>query len=259
MNLNFKGKKVIISGGSKGLGRELALSFAEEGAKVCYGARTKMKDIQHDDSFIYLECNFLEENDILSFASQALDLLDGVDILINNVGGSINNANMFDLEYIDWINTYKLNVLSSIVLTKACYEFLKISSNPRVINISSNTAIQPGYMNPHYSSSKAGINHLTKYLSNLFAKDNILVNAVAIGSFLNDSWDEYISQKANIEKIDNEIINKREINYMISQIPLKKLGTYSEIIPIINLLSSNECSWMTGSCIVLDGGKVKCV
>jgi 3-oxoacyl-[acyl-carrier protein] reductase len=114
-------------------------------------------------------------------------------------------------------------------------------------------------MNPHYSSSKAALNHLTKYLSNFFGKDNILVNAIAIGSFINDAWEEHIVKVAQKENIDKEIINNREVEYLINQIPLKRLGTYDDIVPVINMLSSDVCNWMTGSCIIVDGGKVKCM
>jgi 3-oxoacyl-[acyl-carrier protein] reductase len=259
MKFDFTNKKVIISGGSKSLGRALVMSFLKNGAKVCYGARMNIKDINHGDSLKYIKCDFLQENDILSFAKEAIDFLGGVDILINNVGGSTKYATVSDLDYNDWIETYKLNVLSTITLTKACYEKIKLSSNPRIVNISSNTALQPGYMNPHYSSSKAALNHLTKYLSNFFGKDNILVNAIAIGSFINDAWEEHIVKVAQKENIDKEIINNREVEYLINQIPLKRLGTYDDIVPVINMLSSDVCNWMTGSCIIVDGGKVKCM
>ena len=265
MNLKLDGKKVLITGSSKGLGLSLVKAFMEEEAIVTMCSRSTDS---LEKAFLSINTGYknklktcivdaTNEDSIKQCVKFAVEQMSGIDVLINNVGGANKFASFFDLGSTDWIETFQHNVMSIVHFCREAHSFIKQSQSPRIINISSQTGLQPGIFNPHYSACKAGVINLSKHLSNIFVKDNILVNCVVPGPFESDSWDRYIQRVADQKNITFEVAKELEFKIANQSIPLNRIGKVEDITPIILLLSSSLSSWTTGSCIVVDGGKIR--
>lgn len=254
----------MVTGASKGLGFEIAKAFASEGAIVTICARNEDSLIRAKDALNLIS------NKVFAFAMDATKYqtvskvfqmaskeMGSLDILVNNVGSTEKFADFFNLEEDDWISTYKLNVMSIAHCVKAAYPLLKCSANPRIINISSITGLQPGVFSPHYSSSNAAVINLSKHLSNIFAKDKMLVNCIVPGPFESDGWQRNIQRAAVSKNISFESAQMMENEVTIKGIPLKRMGLPGDIAPMVLLLASDRSSWTSGACIVIDGGKMR--
>ena len=264
MKLNLNDKKVFITGASKGLGFEIAKAFVKEGSIVTMCARDRValekakNSINNSDGQVFAHSMDAANYQAVSKGiEKAVDMMGSLDILINNVGSTDKFASFFDLEEEDWMHTYRTNVLSIVNTVKIAYQFLTKSKNPRIINISSLTGLEPGRFSPHYSTSKAAVINLSKHLSNILVSDNILVNCVVPGPFESDAWNRNIQRVANQQNISFLEAEKIENELAISSIPINRIGKPNDIVPVILLLASNRSSWITGSCFVIDGGKIK--
>lgn len=265
MDLHLNGKKVLVTGASKGLGLEIVKALIKEGAFVTMCSRNR-SSLEKAKSFLSAkERVFIHPADATCYdevtdcVQSSVKSMGGLDILINNAGGAIKYSGFFNLEDEDWLAAYQLNVMSIVHFVKAAYLFLKRSKQARIINISSLTGIQPGMFNPHYSVNKAALINLSKHLANILASDNILVNCVVPGTFASDAWSKNIERVAIEEDIAYEVAEQKEIDLATQSIPLKRIGNSNDIVPMILVLASTLSSWTTGSYIVIDGGKMKCI
>ena len=266
MKLDLENKKVLITGGSKGLGLATSKAFLSEKAIVTICSR--IPDIVDKDRQLLAvsgtrlyKCavDAKNEDSVAKCVKTAAEQMEGLDILINNVGGAEKFAGFFNLTNKDWLSAYQLNVMSMVHFSRNAYPFLMKSEYPRIVNISSLTGLQPGTFSPHYSTCKAATINLSKHLANIFAKDNILVNCIVPGTFESDSWNRNIQRVAQKKHISIDSAKKEEVELACQSIPLKRIGKADEIVPIILLLASPTSSWETGSCVIIDGGKMRSI
>jgi len=266
MNLNLKEKKVFITGASKGLGLEIAKAFAKEGSIVTMCARNedilekaKFSFKNFADNVITYSMDVTNYQEVADGIKKAVVSMGSLDILINNVGSTDIFGGFFDLNEEDWINTYRKNVISIVNTVRVAHPFLVKSINPRIINISSLTGLQPGGFSPHYSTSKAAVINLSKHLSNILASDKILVNCVVPGSFESDAWSRNIQRVVDQKDVSYEEAEISEVELACSTMSLNRIGKPNDIAPLILLLASGRSSWTTGSCFVIDGGKMRSI
>jgi NAD(P)-dependent dehydrogenase (short-subunit alcohol dehydrogenase family) len=133
----------------------------------------------------------------------------GLGIVVNNVGGAPRLGGIEDLNDEDWIDTFDLNVLSGVRIVKNALPWLRRSEPARVVNITSITAVQPGAYNPHYSTSKAALLNFNIYISNVLAKDGILVNAVCPGPVASGGWLDNIDRMAREQGVAVEQLRRQ--------------------------------------------------
>ena len=258
VSFDFTNKKVLISGGSKGIGRKIAESFFLAGADVAIVARDS-QELKDTKCTLRIPCNLSGPN----ITEEVFDSIErsfgALDILVNNVGGAIQFGNFFELEETDWQNAFDLNVMSMVRLSKAAVPFLRNSSTPRIINISSISGVEPGYYNPHYTTTKAATINFSKHLANLLASEGILVNCVCPGSIQSDAWRQCVSKISEKKRLNYEIVEHEFLTSEIKKIPLKRIGQVEDIAPLVLFLASEQASWITGSSFHIDGGKKKCM
>ncbi|MCX5809904.1 MAG: glucose 1-dehydrogenase [Proteobacteria bacterium] len=263
MNSGLQGRTAIVTGGSKGIGKAIAKSLALEGANVVICARalepliSVQKEIdERGGSALAVAADVMKPEAVQKVVAATIDKFGGMDILVNNAGGAGKFGGFFELSDEDWLEAYKLNIMSAVNFVRYSVPWLKKSKHSRIINISSISGIQPGYYNPHYTVTKAAMINLTKVLSNQLLKDNILVNVVCPGPVHSYSWEKYIQDTASMHGLPVEEVRKRIEIEEASKIPLGKVGEPEEVAELVTFLASDKASWIAGSCFHVNGGKL---
>ncbi len=259
---DFHGRKVLVTGGSKGIGRAIADSFIKAGASVAICARGQeelgefRKTFPGNQSFT-IQADAANEADVKRVVADVAKQFGGLDILVNNVGGAIQFGNLWTTSTKNWIDAFELNVLSMVNFCKEAVPLLRASSFPRIINISSLSGVEPGFFNPHYTSTKAATINFSKYLANSLASENILVNCICPGSVETDSWERSLNQIAFERNSPKEEIRSELALQEKLKIPLKRMGKGEDISPLVLFLASELSVWTTGSCFHINGGKMR--
>ncbi|MFB5664220.1 SDR family NAD(P)-dependent oxidoreductase [Alteribacillus sp. HJP-4] len=249
MDLQLAGKKVLITGASKGIGRGIAALFSEEGADVGIAARPSKNlaeaaaAIQHAKAF---EADLTHEVDRESLIAQFLDTFGTIDILVNNAGGS-NGAAIADTSMSDFKEAMELNYYSAVHLSKLVLPIMKANKAGSIVNISSIYGRESGGK-PTYNNSKAAMISFTKALADESILDGVRVNSVAPGAILHSSGNWQKRLEENPDKI-NEFVAR--------EIPAGRFGTVEEIANTVVFLASEKASWISGASINVDGGQSK--
>ncbi len=262
MKLTLQNRKVVITGAGDGIGRALALAFAEAGAKVAGCARSadRLESLSREisgDGHLFETADVKNVDDIQRFAEKVNATLGGVDVLVNNAGAIGKLATFFDLDDNDWQEAFEVNLLSAARLSRAFIPALKKSSAGAIINISSIAASRPGEIFPHYSAMKAGMSALSSSLSTTLAPDGIRVNTVSPGPVWTRSWELEAEQAAevsgkNIAEMADEIRASTA-----ETVPLKRMGLPEDVTGLVLFLASDRAGWITGSNFVVDGGVLR--
>ena len=261
MELDLTGRKVVITGGGDGIGRSLALAFAGEGARVAVCARSKdrLHSLEMEingQGHVFFPSDLTKKEELEAFYKAVVDVLGGLDVLINNVGGIGKLATFFDLNDEDWEKSFQLNVMPAVRLTRLFSQALKQSGAPRIINISSIAAIKPGEIFPHYSAMKAAMSNLTASLAQTLAPENILVNSISPGPVWSRSWETEAESEAKQFGSDIQSIRTKIQSQTAQTVPLKRMGVPEDVTGIALFLASDKGSWITGSNFTVDGGIV---
>ena len=263
MDLQIKDRIALVTGGSRGIGAGIVRKLAQEGVKVIFCARASAA-LTALESEVYasggtclaVPVDVFDSAALLSAVDVAAAHWGGLDILVNNVGGAIRFGGFEDLKDDDWMKTFDFNVMSTVRCTRAALPYLRRSTLKRVINISSISAHQPGFYNPHYAITKAAVVNLGKHLANILAKEKILVNTVCPGPVHSESWESNIMKIAAERKIPVDEARRTVEKEEAAKIPLEAVGEADQIAAVVALLASPLSAWTTGSCYHINGGKL---
>ena len=251
---NLTGRRALITGGSRGLGLEMARALSEAGAEVIITG-TNEENLRRACESMTLDasCSVTAIQADLSKPEEAERLCDVVlkehapiDILINNVGCRRINTPTEDLALEDWQRIIDLNLTQAFILTKRLGGAMIPRKWGRIINIASINALWPGkaMRGRSYEASKGALAMFTKAVAADWAVHGITVNAIAPGPFLTDANRRWIGEKPEFE------------GEVAASIPVGRWGRPEEIGPLALYLASEASSFMTGSVLVLDGGKL---
>jgi NAD(P)-dependent dehydrogenase (short-subunit alcohol dehydrogenase family) len=250
--MDFKNKIVIITGGAGGIGKGLSCEFARLGAHViCADLDQKAGDIlvQETSSFAG-EVHFLQGNmglvETCERICEKAKELGGVDVLCNNVGIQPPESYVpaHELSEELWDRILNVNLKSYFRMTQRCIPLLKQRGGGVIINTASVQGMQSMKGVAAYAASKGGIIALTKQLALEYASDNIRVLAIAPGTF-----DTPLLQEVAAGISDKEYMNRIKNAY-----PMKRFGRVEELAKVVTFLASEEASFMTGECVIVDGG-----
>ncbi|NCO63602.1 MAG: SDR family oxidoreductase [Flavobacteriales bacterium] len=248
MNLNLKGKNAIITGGSKGIGRSIALNLAEEGTNVAICARgeealkkTEKELLDKGVKVIALTCNVGNSEELHSFLNHVKDQFGTVDILVNNV-----SALSLGDDFSDWETSINVDLLGSVNATRKVIPWMLEAGSGNILFISSGSGLEAGSP-PAYAAAKAAIISYSKTMAIQLAPKNIRVNTIAPGSveFPDGLWE--------LTKTQNPPL----YNWALSSIPSGRLGTPDEIGKVATFIVSPCASWVVGTCLAVDGGQHK--
>lgn len=266
MNLILKGFTALVSGGSYGIGREIALALAAEGADLIICGRQEgplektKSELEKAGVRVEASCvDATKPESVKACFDSVVRKTGRLDILVNNVGGAEKFGSFFDLTDDDWERAYALNFMSMVYFTREAIPFLRKSRRASVLNVSSVPAHQPGRFNPHYSAAKAAMVNLSKHLSNLLAPENILVNTVCPGTLDGGGWERNLKDKAERLGISFAEAEERMREEENKKVPLNRIGSPKDIAAMVTFLASDQARFITGECINIDGGVTRSV
>jgi len=243
----------IVTGGARGIGRGIALKFADEGCSVAIadlreqeGNQTMEEITKKGVSAFFVQCDHTNSRQVGDMVEKVNKKFGKVDILVNNAGGFGPATPITDLTEEAWDKSIALNLKGVFLCCKAVIPYMIANKYGKIINISSLAAITAGPPNPHYSASKGGVLSLTFDLSLEVAKYGICVNAILPGIIQTDMWNTSIP--AGTEK--NEYFQQRGKNL----IPLGRAGTPSDVAGVALFLASSLSDYVTGERIIVGGG-----
>ncbi|MGX9962243.1 SDR family NAD(P)-dependent oxidoreductase [Roseomonas sp. F4] len=243
----FTGKRVLVAGGSRGIGRSIALGFAQAGASVSICARdaaaleaTRVEIAALGVTAHAVSADLGVADQVIGWVEQAAASLGGVDVLVNNASG----FGAKDTEE-DWARGLNVDVMATVRASRAATPFLK-ASRGSIVNISSISGYRPSLRTPAYAAVKALLVNYTASQAAAFGPDGVRVNAVAPGSieFPGGSWEQRRSSAPDL------------YNRVLQSIPFGRLGTPEEIAEVVLFLASPAARWVTGQTIIVDGGQM---
>lgn len=244
----FDSKVAIVTGASRGIGKEIALTLAKNGANIVINylgnqvlaeeLGAQIRELGREVLIIKADVSKSEEVDEL--VQQTISHFGRIDFLINNAGITKDNLVMRMKEE-DWDAVINTNLKSAFLLSKAVSRQMMKQRYGRIINISSVVGIlgNPGQAN--YVAAKAGMIGLTKSLAREFSSRGITVNAVAPG-FIETDMTSALSEEVK--------------ELMLKQIPLARLGSPRDVANVVKFLASDDANYMTGQVLNIDGGMV---
>lgn len=247
MNIDFTGRKAIVCGGSRGIGRAIALGLAAGGADVSICARgaetlerTRAELAAHGRKAHAAPVDLADAAAIKAYVAEAASALGGIDVLVNNASafGSADDEAA-------WVSSLAVDMLAIVHATQAALPFL-IESKGSVVNTSSISALRAAARQPPYGAIKAAVIHYTNTQAAMYAGSGVRVNGIAPGSieFPGGVWDR---RKSDNPKLYGSVLRS---------IPFGRLGTPEEVANVALFLASPLASWVTGQTIVVDGGQL---
>ena len=251
---SLKGRKAIVTGASRGIGKAIALGFAKAGAKVAVTSR-KMNDLEANAAEIKafggealpVQAHLGKMEEINRMVNTVMDKFGRIDILVNNAGTSPASATVLNADEGLWETIMNLNLKGLYFTSQAVAKVMKKQGGGKIINIASIDGIKPEPGVSIYNISKAGVRMITQSFALELAPFNIQVNTIAPGpistKMLDSHWFRLPAEEARKEK-----------EAMAKMTPMGRIGEPDEIAGAAIYLASDASSYTTGTEIVIDGG-----
>jgi len=239
--INFKDKKILITGATGGIGKEMVKKFVSlDGDVLATGTKVEnLENLKKEFPTIkILKFDISDHDKIEEFIENAYSELKGLDVLVNNAGKNMDNLSL-RMKIDEWKKIIDINLTSTFLLSKNAIKKMLKNKYGKIVNITSIVGHTGNLGQSNYSASKAGIIGMSKSLAIEYAKKNINVNCVSPG-FIQSKMTDNIAE--NIKMI------------LTSKIPMSKLGTGDDVANTVAFLASDAASYITGETIHVNGG-----
>lgn len=239
-------KVALITGGTRGIGKEIAYTLAEENYDIIINYRTENEELmklkkeieQKRDRCLLLKGDVSNFEDCKKLVEEAINRMNHIDVLVNNAGIT-KDMLLMRMKPEDFNEVINVNLIGTFNMTKNVINYMMKERKGRIINVSSVVGISGNAGQTNYSASKAGIIGFTKSLAKEVASRNILVNAIAPGFIQTDM---------------TNILKENVKDEIAKTIPLKRMGTAKDVANVVKFLVSEDSSYITGQVIQVDGG-----
>jgi NAD(P)-dependent dehydrogenase (short-subunit alcohol dehydrogenase family) len=266
MKLNIENKVAIITGASKGIGKAIAKSFALAGCHVVLAARGKEELLKTANeikelggSVLVVPTDVTQSEDIHHLIHTTISAFETIDILVNNAGGVHDFLPFEKISDQDWVDMFELNLFSTVKITRAVLPYMKKNQCGKIINISSESGVQPDALIPHYNAAKAAINSFTKSLSKAYGKDGIHINTVSPAFIMTPQIESLLIQKSKERGISVEALLDEFLKDHRPNIQQRRAGKPEEVAAAVLFLASEQASFITGANLRVDGGSVSTI
>ncbi len=245
--MKFEGKKVLVTGGSRGIGRAIVEGFVREGAEVAFvyhSNQTAADDVittlsgEGFQTVSAHQCDVSQKDQVDALVESLIEKWDRIDVLVNNAG-IVKDGLMATMDGDAWLDVIGTNLNSVFYFCRAVTRQMMSQRYGRVVNMSSVAAEFPNQGQVNYAASKGGVQGLTRCMATELGKRGITVNAIAPG-FIETDMTEAVRNAA-----------EAEIKKMI---PLRRLGLAEDIANAVLFLASDGASYITGQILTIDGG-----
>ncbi len=243
--MSLQGRAALVTGASQGIGRACALALAQAGARVALAARNegKLNEVaaeiaQKGGAAAVFALDLASEESIKACAKAAVQHFGSIEILVNNAGITRDTLAL-RMKRADWDAVIQTNLTGTFLMTQALLSPMLKARWGRIINVSSVVGETGQAGQANYAASKAGLLGLTKSLARELASRNITVNAVAPGY---------------IETAMTAVLDEKQRESMLGEIPLGRPGTDAEIAAAVRFLASEEAAYITGHVLDVNGG-----
>jgi NAD(P)-dependent dehydrogenase (short-subunit alcohol dehydrogenase family) len=246
VDLGLSGRKCLVTGSTAGIGLETARLLAGEGARVATCGRRAAPGV---GEAAHVVADLGRPGEPERVVAEAADALDGLDVLVNNVGVA-RHARFEEVADEEWNAYWELNVMSYVRAIRGALPHLR-DGGGAIVNVSSTAGKRPSTGMPHYSVTKAAVLSLSRLVADLYARDGIRCNAVTPGPTATDAWlgEGGLADQQGGER-DDVLARVGEGR------PLGRLARPEEIAAVIVFLASERASYVTGSAWSADGGTV---
>ena len=239
--MDFKGKKILVTGATGGIGGDIVRKFLSLNGTVL-GTGTNLEKLNslkdQNPNLITEQFDISKHDKIDEFIEKVFSNLGGLDILINNAGITKDNLSL-RMKNEEWQKVIDVNLTSTFYLCKSAIKKMLKNKFGRIVNITSIVGHTGNVGQGNYSASKAGVVSMSKSLAIEYAKKNITINCVSPG-FIKTNMTDKISDQFKSE--------------LLSRIPMNRLGSGEDVSNTVAFLSSNESSYITGETIHVNGG-----
>ena len=239
-------KVALITGGTRGIGKEIAYTLAEENYDIIINYRTENEELmklkkeieQKRVRCLLLKGDVSNFEDCKKLVEEAINRINHIDVLVNNAGIT-KDMLLMRMKPEDFNEVINVNLIGTFNMTKNVINYMMKERKGRIINVSSVVGISGNAGQTNYAASKAGIIGFTKSLAKEVASRNILVNAIAPGFIQTDM---------------TNILKENVKDEIAKTIPLKRMGTAKGVANVVKFLVSEDSSYITGQVIQVDGG-----
>lgn len=244
----LQGQTAVVTGASRGIGREIALELAKNGANVVVnysGSEAKAEEVVGEVQAlgvkaIKFQANIADEDAVKQLIKQTVKEFGSIDILVNNAGITKDNL-LIRMKEDEFDQVIQTNLKGTFLCTKAVSRQMMKQKSGRIINVASIVGVSGNPGQANYVAAKAGVIGLTKTTAKELASRNILVNAVAPGFISTDMTDQ---------------LSTEQQESLLQLVPLARLGKPEDVARVVRFLASEDANYITGQTIHIDGGMV---
>jgi NAD(P)-dependent dehydrogenase (short-subunit alcohol dehydrogenase family) len=245
---SLEGKVAMVTGASKGLGKVIALAYAEAGAKVVVSARSEnlLEDVVSEikskgGEGLAVKCDVSKDQDLFDLVKTAMDHFNRIDILVNNAGISPYVKYAVDVTREMWEKIFNVNMMAPFILTREVGKIMIKQNYGRIINMASAGGLVGMAGQVAYASMKGALIQMTRTLAIEWAKNNITVNALAPSILATDLTAGVIQSEKHAEP-------------MLQRVPMRCFGEAGDVVGAALYLASEGSAYTTGTVLPIDGG-----
>lgn len=245
--MRLSGKNVLVTGGSRGIGRAICIALAKEGANIAFtyleqnnAAKEVGRELSNFDiEVLSFKCDVRDRKNVREMVIELEHQWNNIDVLVNNAG--VNKPTDFDqITDEDWDEVVSVNLKGPFIVSQEMFSLLSKSDSASIINIGSVSGQYGGPRTAHYAASKAGLISLSQVIARFGASFGIRSNTIAAGLIASEMAEEGLKSPAVAKAADSII--------------LKRFGTFDEVAKVIVFLASDESSYITAQTINVNGG-----